>query len=453
MYDLIVEDATIVSGHARYVADVCIEDGRIAHIGSRAAGRAREHVNGAGHVLMPGVIDGHVHFRSPGHPHKEDWESGSRAAASGGVTTVLDMPNTSPPTLTRASWDHKRGLAAENSRVNFGIWVGASAGNLDAINELMDSGDACGIKVFMGASTGPLLVDDRTLVALFETTRGLLGVHAEDEALLVALRGQFEGDPSPDHNAVRPPAAAAAAVKRLIDLVEAHHRAVHICHVSTAVELELLTRTRGVLPISTEACPHHLVLSADMARNADTATFGNRIKVNPPVRSEADRRALWAGVNQDLIDTIGSDHAPHLLSEKSQPYWSAPSGMPGVETTLPLLLTAVRNRQLSLERVVQLCCEEPARVFGLKRKGTIAVGQDADFLLLADENAPLHALRASDMHTRVGWSPFEGIAMVPRPQRVYVGGRLVAANGAIVGDDVRGALVRPGDAAASASAS
>ena len=444
MYDLIVEDATIVSGHTRHVADVCIEEGRIVHIGARSAGGARERIGAAGQVLMPGVIDGHVHFRSPGHPHKEDWASGSRAAASGGVTTVLDMPNTAPPTLTRANWDHKRGLAEENSRVNFGIWVGASAGNLDAINELMDSGDACGIKVFMGASTGPLLVDDRTLVALFETTRGLLGVHAEDEALLVAMRGEFEGDPSPDHNAVRPPAAAAAAVKRLIDLVEAHHRALHICHVSTAVELALLTRTRGLLPISTEACPHHLFLSADMARKADSATFGNRIKVNPPVRSEDDRRALWAGVSLDLIDTIGSDHAPHLLSENNQPYWTAPSGMPGVETTLPLLLAAVRNRQLTLERVVQLCCEEPARVFGLKRKGTIAVGQDADFLLLAPENTPLQELRAEDMLTRVGWSPFKGMAMVPRPQRVYVGGRLVAANGAIVGDDVRGALVRPG---------
>lgn len=449
MYDLIVEDATIVGGRQRRVADICVEGGRIVYVGERPAGGARIKQSALGKFVIPGVIDGHVHFRSPGHPHKEDWASGSRAAASGGVTTVLDMPNTSPPTLTRADWNDKRALAAAHSRVNFGLWVGASAGHNDDINELMDSGDACGIKVFMGASTGPLLVDDATLVALFEQTRGLIGVHAEDENLLVKMRARFEQEASPDHNAVRPPAAAVAAVRRLIELVHTHHRAVHICHVSTAAESDLLEGTRGALPITTEACPHHLFLASDVVPEyaqpdgiGGTTATGNRIKVNPPIRTESDRRALWAAVRRERIDTIGSDHAPHTLEEKALPYWQAPSGMPGVETTLPLLLTAVRQGKLTIERVVQLCCEGPARIFGLKSKGSVSAGHDADFVLFSERE--LRPLAPSDLMTRVGWSPFTGMRMAPKPDQVYVGGRLVAAGGGIVEDDVRGTLVRPG---------
>ncbi len=449
MYDLIVEDATIVGGRQRRVADICVEDGRIVYVGERPAGPARARQSALGKFVIPGVIDGHVHFRSPGHPHKEDWASGSRAAASGGVTTVLDMPNTSPPTLSRADWNHKRSLAAAQSRVDFGLWVGASAGRNDDINELMDSGDACGIKAFMGASTGPLLVDDDTLVALFEQTRGLIGVHAEDDAVLVALRGRFDGQSAPDHNAVRPPAAAASAVQRLIELVSAYRRPVHICHVSTAAESDLLESSRGVLPITTEACPHHLFLASDVTPefalpdgSGGTTASGNRIKVNPPIRTEADRRALWAAVRRDRIDTIGSDHAPHTLSEKAAPYWQAPAGVPGVETLLPLMLTAVRQGKLTIERVVQLCCEEPARIFGLKSKGSVSAGHDADLVIFGERE--LAPLLASDLLTRVGWSPFEGMRMVPKPDLVYVRGRLVAAAGKIVDDSVRGTLVRPG---------
>ncbi len=447
MYDLIVEDATIVSGRERRVADIAVEDGKIVYVGDRPAGGARVRESARGRLVIPGVIDGHVHFRSPGHPHKEDWASGSRAAASGGVTTVLDMPNTSPPTLTRAAFDAKRELAAASSRVDFGIWVGASAGHNPDINELMESGDACGIKVFMGASTGPLLVDDATLLRLFEETRGLIGVHAEDEAMLVALRDQHAADVAPDHNVLRPPAVAVAAVRRLVELVEAFKRPVHVCHVSTAAEADLLERTHGALPITTEACPHHLFLASDVTPDyarpdglGGTTATGNRIKVNPPIRSERDRRALWAAIRRERIDTIGSDHAPHTLEEKALPYWQAPAGIPGVETTLPLLLTAVRQGRLTLERLVQLCCERPAAVFGLASKGHLRVGFDADLVVLAER--ALEPLEPSALLTRVGWSPFEGMRMVPKPDQVYVGGRLVAQRGQIVGDDVRGRFVR-----------
>lgn len=438
MYDLIVEDATVVSSAGRAVADVCVEDGRIVYVGPRPAGSARKKTSAIGKFLIPGLVDTHVHFRSPGHPHKEDWGSGSRAAASGGVTTVCDMPNTSPPTLTRERWNEKRALAAADSRVNFGLWVGAAAENFDHINELMESGDACGVKIFMGASTGPLLVDDATLARLFEHTRGLLGVHAEDEALLNTMRERFAGNPSPEHNEVRPPVAAAAAVKRLIELSRAHNRPVHICHVSSAAELALLEDVRGIVPITTEACPHHLFLSTENAQ-------GNFTKCNPPIREELDRRALWTAVRRNRIDTIGSDHAPHTREEKMLPYWDAPSGIPGVETTFSLLIAAIRQGKLSIERMVQLCCESPARIFGLKRKGWIKPGFDADFALFTEDE--LVKLAASDLLTRVGWSPFVGQRVGARPEQVYVLGRLVAQRGRIVDDDVRGTLVRPGDAA------
>jgi dihydroorotase len=434
VYDLIVEDATVVSSSGRAVADVCVEDGRIVYVGARPAGPARRKTPAIGKFLIPGLVDTHVHFRSPGHPHKEDWATGSRAAASGGVTTVCDMPNTSPPTLDRATWEDKRALAAAESRVNFGLWVGAAAGNQDEINALMDAGDACGIKVFMGASTGPLLVDDPTLVQIFAGTRGLIGVHAEDEALLQGARGRFTTNPSPDHNEVRPPAAAVAAVRRLLELSREHTRPVHICHVSTSAELALLEDVRGLLPVTTEASPHHLWLSTETSQ-------GNFTKCNPPIRSELDRRALWTAVRRNRIDTIGSDHAPHTREEKLRPYWDAPAGIPGVETMFPLLIAAIRQGRLSVERLVQLCCETPARIFGFEQKGWVKPGYDADFLLFAEED--LVKLIASDLLTRVGWSPFVGQRVGAKPEQVYVGGRLVAQRGRIVDDDVRGTLVRP----------
>ncbi|MFZ5477929.1 MAG: dihydroorotase [Myxococcota bacterium] len=430
-----MEDATIVSSAGRAVADVCVEGGRFAYVGPRPAGGARKKATGIGKFLIAGLVDTHVHFRSPGHPHKEDWATGSRAAVSGGVTTVCDMPNTSPPTLTRATWEEKRALAAEASRANFGLWVGAAADNSDEINALIDSRDACGVKVFMGASTGPLLVDDATLERLFRETRGLLGVHAEDEALLVKNRARFEGVASPLHNDVRPPEAAVAAVKRLVELVRAHNRSVHICHVSTAAELLLLEDIRGSLPITSEVCPHHLWLSTETPQ--DTFT-----KCNPPIRSELDRRALWTALKRGRIDTIASDHAPHTREEKQRPYWDAPAGIPGVETTFPLMVAGIRQGKLGIERFVQLACEAPARIFGFARKGFVQEGYDADFLLFAEED--LVKLVAGDLLTRVGWSPFVGQKVGAKPEQVYVGGRLVAQRGRIVDDDVRGALVRPG---------
>ncbi len=436
MYDLVIEDGTLISGKGRRVADICVEDGKIVYIGSRPAGPARQKISAIGRFVVPGFIDTHVHFRDPGHPAKEDWHSGSRAAVSGGVTTVCDMPNTRPPTLTRGDFAEKRALAEARSLADFGIWVGAAASNVDEARALAE-GDAplaCGIKVFMGASTGPLLVDDATLVRFFEQTRALMGVHAEDERVLERYREVWAGRTPPTHHDSRPADAARAAVARLVELTRAYPRPVHVCHVSTSAEFEVLEPVRGALPITTEVSPHHLWLSTEN----DLGNFG---KVNPPIRPEVERRAMWAALKRGLIDTVGSDHAPHTREEKALDYAQAPSGMPGVETIFPLLVGAVKQGRVGLERVVQLCAENPARIFGFTDKGHLDVGFDADILVFAEKE--LVRFTAAQVLSRVGWSPFVGQKVAPKPERVYAGGRLVAESGSIVDEARRGRLVTP----------
>lgn len=432
MYDLILEAGTVLSQGKAVQADVAVEGGTVVYVGDRPGGAARRRVYAGGRFVTPGFIDTHVHFRDPGHPHKEDWASGSRAAASGGVTTVCDMPNTDPPTVSVAAWEAKVATAQARSRVDFGVWIGAAAGAVDAARALADSGRACGIKVFMGASTGPLLVDDATLVTYFEHTRALMGVHAEDEAVLARLRAEWSGRTPPSHHATRPAEAATAAVRRLIELTEAFPRPVHVCHVSTAAELALLEAVRGRLPMTAEVSPHHLWLD-------EAAPLGNLGKVNPPLRPATDAAAMLAAFAGGRLDTVGSDHAPHTLEEKARPYAQAPAGLPGVETIFPLMLAAVRRGEFPLERVVDACAGAPARIFGMSRKGRVAVGADADLLVFGE--AELQVLTAEALLTRVAWSPFLGRSVHPKPDEVYLRGALVASHGRIVGDDVRGRLV------------
>lgn len=423
MYDLLVESARIVRPEGSFEATLGVEDGRISYIGDAPSGLARVHVDGRGLWLLPGLVDAHVHFRDPGHSLKEDWASGSAAAAVGGVTTVCDMPNTHPPTIDLATWHDKDARARVQSRVDYAIWAGATAGNCSVLRDLIDQKLACGIKVFMGATTGPLLVDDATLVELFEQTHGLLGVHAEDEGVLAQERLRWKDVVDPEHHLVRPPEAAVAAVRRLLDLIRETKREVHICHLSTAAELALLDREGQNLPVSVEVCPHHLYLSSE-------DRLGNWMKCNPPVRSPEDQAALWAALHAGRLHTVGSDHAPHTRAEKMRPYWEAPSGIPGVETTLRLLMGSVASGQLAMETVAAMGAEAPARRFALKGKGRIEVGYDADFMLL--DPPFLTPLLEETLQTRVGWSPFSGRLMGPFPRAVYRRGELVAAQGKVL---------------------
>ncbi len=435
MYDVIIRDGTIVRSTGRLVADIAIEDGKIAYVGGNPAGKAREEISAIGRFVMPGVIDTHVHFRDPGHPEKESWATGSIEALRGGVTTVLDMPNTNPPTLDRATVDAKLAQAAANSVVNYGCWVGASAESIPRINDLWDSGAVCGTKVFMGDSTGSLGVTPEVLEGVFKKTKGLIGVHAEDQPALEAAQAQWEGTPNPVHNDVRPPEASIKAVETLIELVKETGREIHICHLSTAGELAALDPYRGDLPITCEVSPHHLFLSTDNAGD-----LGNLIKVNPPVRTELDRRAMMAALKRGRLDTFGSDHAPHTLEEKQRDYWSAPSGLPGVGTMLPLILGALKNGRLGLELMVSMLSENPARIFGLEGKGSIEEGADADLVLFREGVTTKLTQQMVTCHC--GWSPFVGREVGLAPDIVMVNGHISARAGILADDLPLGKAVR-----------
>ncbi len=428
MYELIIRDATIVSSTGRLVADIAIEGNKIAYVGGKAAGPARREIDAIGRFVMPGVIDSQVHFRDPGDGRREDWGTGSRAAVAGGVTTVLDMPDTQPPTVDAASVKAKLATAARLSVANYGVWVGATKTNLDQCADLYDARQVCGVHVQMGDVTGPFALDDKTLEGVFTRTRGVLSVAAEDPALCEAARKRLANVTTPVHNDVRPPEAAVEAVRRLLDLVRRTSRAVHISQLSTQAELTLLDPYRGDLPITCAVTPHHLFLSVESAGDK----LANLIKVNPPVRSELDRKALWTAVKRGRIDAFASDHAPWSVEEKRRPYWQAPAGIPGVETLYPLLMSAVSHGRMSLERLVEMCCEAPARLFGLENKGQIRAGADADLLLFRE--GELLRLGRDHLHSRVRWSPYVGKEVGAFPELVMVQGRVVARRGRLAED-------------------
>ena len=425
MYDLIIRDGTILRSSGRLVADIAIQDGKIAYVGGNPAGPGREEISAIGRFVMPGVIDAHVNFRDPGHPEKESWATGSREALRGGVTTVLDMPNTVPPTLDMQSVDQKLAAAASRSLVNYGVWVGASSESIPIIPDLWDSGKVCGTMVFMGNSTGDLGVSADVVESVFLHTKGLIGVHAEDQPTLDAAYDQWKDTSNPNHNDVRPPEAGVRAVEMLIELVQRTNRAVHICHLSTAAELAALDPYRGDLPITCEVSPRHLFLSTD-----NTAGLGNFAKVNPPIRSELDRRAMMAALKRGRLDTFGSDHAPHTKEQKEGAYWEVPTGLPGVGTMFPLVLGALKNGRISLESMVSMCSETPAKLFNLVGKGAIEEGADADVVLFRE--GVTTKLTQSMVTSHCGWSPFVGREVGLPPDIVMVGGRIVAREGILM---------------------
>ena len=435
MYDLIIRDGTIVRSGGRLVADIAIEDGKIAYVGGNPAGKAREEVSAIGRFVMPGVIDTQVRISDSERTNEETWATDSREAVRGGTTTVFDVPNTSPPTLDGQTIEEKLATAAASSVVNFGAWVGASASSIPLISELWDSGKICGTKVFMGNSTGDLEVSPELLEDVFMKTKGMIGVHAEEQATLDAAYEQWKGHADPDHNDVRPPEASVRAVETLIELVQRTGRSVHICHLSTAAELAVLDPYRGDLPITCEVSPQPLFLSTE-----NTGDLGNLAKVDPPIRGELDRRALMAALKRGRLDTFGSNHAPHPAAQKDQDYWSVPSGLPGVGTMLPLILGALKNGRMGIEMMVSMLSETPARLFGLEGKGVIEQGADADIVLFREG---VTTKLTQDMITdHCGWSPFVGREVGVPPDLVVVGGRVAAREGVLMDDLQPGTAVR-----------
>lgn len=425
-FDLLLKGGVVVNQDGAHARDVGVRGGKIAAIGPLAAARAGETLDCRGLHVLPGVVDTQVHFREPGHPQKEDLESGSRAAVLGGVTAIFEMPNTSPLTTTAAAIEDKLARAKGRMFCDHAFYVGGTNQNARNLAELETLPGVCGVKIFMGSSTGDLLLpDDDGVRAVLMNGRRRVAVHSEDEELLKEGKARARAGDWTSHPEARPAEAAARATTRLLKLARQARRRVHVLHVSTAEELPLLAAAKDIATV--ETTPQHLTLAAPECYER----LKGFAQMNPPVRDKRHREALWAGLAAGVIDVLGSDHAPHTREEKENPYPASPSGMPGVQTIVPLMLDHVAAGRLSIERFVDLLCHGPQRIFGIAGKGRIAAGCDADFTLV--DLKARREIRNADQATRCGWTPFDGLAVTGWPAATIIRGRIVMRDGEISG--------------------
>ncbi|RWP46751.1 dihydroorotase [Mesorhizobium sp.] len=423
-YDLILTGGIVVNHDGEGRRDIGINGGRIAAMGNLGQASAGETIDCRGLHVLPGVIDSQVHFREPGLEHKEDLESGSRAAVLGGVTAVFEMPNTNPLTTSEAALADKVRRATGRMHCDFAFWVGGTRENARDAGELERLPGAAGIKVFMGSSTGDLLVeDDEGVASILRNTRRRAAFHSEDEFRLRERLGErIEGDPS-SHPVWRDEIAALRSTERLVRIARQARARIHVLHISTTEEIAFLEQHKDVA--TCEATPHHLTLSAD-----DYARLGTLIQMNPPVRAVRHRDGIWHGVAQGIVDVLGSDHAPHTLAEKAKPYPASPSGMTGVQTLVPIMLDHVNAGRLTLQRFVDLSSHGPQRIFGMARKGRIAAGYDADFTIVDLKRR--ETITNAQAGSKAGWTPYDGRKVTGWPVGTVVRGRRVMWEGEIV---------------------
>lgn len=427
-FDLVLLNGTVVSSTEQTRADVGIRDGKVVELGDLSGATFNQSVDVTGLHVLPGVIDTQVHFREPGLTHKEDMESGSRAAVMGGVTTFFDEPNVNPTTTTREALSDKLALAQGRCWANYAFWVGASNENLDDLAELEMLPGTPGIgEVFMGSSTGPLLVwDDTSLRRVLENGRRRVAIHAEDEPRLIERKALLTNHPHVrEHAHLRDVESSRLATERILRLSRETGRPVHVLHVSTADELPLLAHAkRDGLGTTCEITPQHLTFNSD-----DYENLGTQIQMNTPVRDESHRLALWQAVKDGLFDVFGSDHAPHTMDEKAKPYPQSPSGIPGVQTMLPAMLDWSSRGELGLDRIAAMMSENPARLFGCWNKGFVAAGFDAD-LAIVDLNSRFE-VTADWLQSKCGWSPFLGRTLTGRVVHTLVQGEFAVRDGAL----------------------
>ncbi|MER8957933.1 dihydroorotase [Mesorhizobium sp. M0701] len=424
IYDLILTGGTVVNHDGQGFRDVGINGGRIAAIGDLREASAGETIDCRGLHILPGVVDSQVHFREPGLEHKEDLETGSRAAVLGGVTAVFEMPNTNPLTTSEATLADKVRRATGRMHCDFAFWVGGTRDNAKDAGDLERLPGAAGIKVFMGSSTGDLLVeDDEGVASILRNTRRRSAFHSEDEFRLRERLGErIAGDPS-SHPVWRDEIAALRCTERLVRIARQVRARIHVLHISTAEEIGFLEQHKDVA--TCEATPHHLTLSAD-----DYAQLGTLIQMNPPVRATRHRDGVWYGVAQGIVDVLGSDHAPHTLAEKAKPYPASPSGMTGVQTLVPIMLDHVNAGRLTLQRFVDLTSHGPQRILGIARKGRIAAGYDADLTIVDLKRR--ETIANAQQGSKAGWTPYDGRQVTGWPVGTIVRGRRVMWEGEIV---------------------
>lgn len=419
--DFVLRGASVVSAVGINKADVAVSQGRIVAVGA-ALGRFAQEFDCEGLFVVPGAIDMHVHLREPGLSHKEDFETGTAAAAAGGVTTVMEMPNTLPPVTNAAALAEKREIASGRASVNYGFFFGATEDNLE---EIQKAENVVGVKICLAETTGGLTVrKEETLEKLFQLKK-LIVVHAEDAAIIEENQKRYAGAHHvSSHGLIRSPEAALAATKRALHLAKKYGTRLHLTHITTAAEVTELQKCKTKM-ISADATPHHLFLTDDIYKKLSSFA-----KVNPPLRTEADRIALFNALRRGVVDAVATDHAPHTFEEKNCAYPQAAAGLPGLETMLPVLLDAVNHGLLGFEEVVRAVCENPATILGLAQKGRIAEGFDAD-ICVVDMSART-AVGSRRYFSKSGWSPFDGWVLQGWPMMTFVGGELVFDKGQLV---------------------
>ncbi|KAM3100686.1 dihydroorotase [Phormidesmis sp. 146-35] len=431
---LLIQNAQILLPDGEFLlGDVQTQGGKIVQVGSDLPpDEASTILDATGLTLLPGAIDPQVHFREPGLEHKEDLSSASRACARGGITSFLEMPNTRPLTTTQATLDDKLRRAAEKSLVNYGFFIGATAQNLP---DLLEANPACGIKIFMGSMHGDLLVDEETsLEPIFANGDRLIAVHAEDQARIRDRRLQFADVTDPAiHSTIQDNQAALNATMLALKLSKKYQRRLHILHLSTAEEADLLRQDKPAW-VTAEVTPQHLLLNT-----AAYEKIGSWAQMNPPLRSPHDNQVLWQALLDGVIDFIATDHAPHTLEEKAQAYPNTPSGMPGVETSLALMLTQAVQKRCTVAQVAHWMSTAVAKAYKIPHKGAIAPGYDADLVLV--DLQTYHPVLREELQTKCGWSPFEGWNLTGWAQVTIVGGQIVYDRGTFH-SEVRGQALR-----------
>ena len=417
--NLLVQNAMMVLPDGIVEGDLRVANGRIKTVapqGGLVPQNGENVIDGSGLHLLPGAIDPHVHFRDPGNPEKEDLESGSRAAVAGGITGFLDMPNTVPNATNRVQLEAKIAVAGQKAVNHHGFFIGATNDNVADMQSVEGMDGVCGIKIFMGSSTGDLLVhEQKHLENIFANTGGIIATHAEDEDRLQSRIAQYKGRTDiAAHAECRDVECALIATKRASALAKDHDHRLHIVHLTSGAEADWLASNKGNL-ITTEVCTQHLTFDQD-----DVEELGVRALMNPPIRYTEDKDTLWKRLKDGTIDCVVTDHAPHTMEAKSVGYPNAPAGMPGVETSLPLMLTHAMNGKCSVSDVVKWMCAGPARVYGMQNKGSLIEGYDGDLTMVDLETR--RTITDADVWTRVGWTPYAGMELTGLPMWTVVDG-------------------------------
>lgn len=436
MNTYLIKSATLVNEGKQFIADVLIKDGLIEKIGKNLSYSTAQEINAEGQYLLPGMIDDQVHFREPGLTHKADIFTESMAAVAGGITSFMEMPNTVPNTLTQNLLAEKYNIASETSLANYSFFMGASNDNLEEVLKT-DIKNVCGIKVFMGSSTGNMLVDnEKTLEGIFSQAPTLVATHCEDELTirqnLAAFKEKYGDNLTIDmHPLIRSAEACYKSSSMAVELAKKHGTRLHILHISTAKEIALFDNITPLKDkkITAEACVHHLWFN-----DADYATKGNFIKWNPAVKTAADQQGVLQGLLDNHIDIIATDHAPHTIEEKQQPYSQAPSGGPLVQHALPALLEMYHQGKISLEQIVEKTAHNVATCFQLDKRGFIREGYWAD-LVLVNLNDPFKVTKLNIFY-KCGWSPFEGNTFQSSITHTFVSGNLAYKNGRFTTDQI-----------------